>query len=194
MTKKPKHIVLINGPARAGKDSLAAAFRQVVGNERSSIEKFANPLKQMTHAMFGFPNVPSDHFESVKDDAQNGPMPGSRVTWRQAYIAVSERLMKPLFGEDVFGRLLADHLERSTSEYVFVSDSGFVAEAEVIVRQFPGRVSLVQVSRKGHSFAGDSRGWVRLADHVPQFAVTNNGTLDSLVNRATTILVEMGVR
>lgn len=164
-------IVLINGPARSGKDSLATAIlrdAQEMG-VTASIIKFAGNLKEMTHRAFNLPER-HDSQEGVKDQP-NGLLLGK--TPRQVYIAVSEMLMKPLFGQGVFGRMLVEEIAvletiaredgDDPTDLYLVSDSGFLPEAQVVVDRFGvENVILVRLTRAGYDFTGDSRGYITL--------------------------------
>lgn len=169
-----KRILLINGPARSGKDTLAGLLlqHQVVRPETTGVYKFATRLKEMTHAAHGFPSARADAFEQVKDDLTWGPRRG--ITWRQAYIKMSEAYMKPLFGQDVFGQLLREQIELAEQardhDTALVTDSGFAPEAEVLVNRWPGAIRLVRLVREGYDFTGDSRGYIKLAG-VPMLEV-----------------------
>lgn len=169
-------ILLINGPPRAGKDSLALALQRAVGVQRASVCKFADELKIMTHRAHGYWHCSASAFEHCKDDPAEGPLPG--VTWRQAYIAMSEKYVKPLFGDDYFGRKLAEKIRDCPYDFQFVSDSGFVGEAKVLIDAFPGQVYLLRIDREGATFQNDSRGWLKL--DVPNLDVANNGSLRDL--------------
>jgi hypothetical protein len=165
-------IILINGPARSGKDSLAQAFSRFTHEigMKSEITKFAQPLKEKAHALFGFPNAPHDFFENCKDVPQEYLF---GKTWREIYIAVSEKLFKPLFGADIFGKLLCQEVDllqkiaredlEPEADFFLVSDSGFTAEARAVVDHFGAdNILLVRLARDGYTFAGDSRGYIEL--------------------------------
>lgn len=165
-------VILINGPARSGKDSLAHAFVRYVGGQllKAEVMKFAQPLKEGAHRLFGFPHAKHDAFEDVKDQPQTY-LHGK--TWRQVYIAVSELLFKPLFGADIYGRMLADEIQvlrtvdasdgEQPTDFYPISDSGFAAEAGAVVDRFgANNVLLVRLTRDGYTFAGDSRGYIEL--------------------------------
>jgi len=167
-------IILINGPARSGKDSLAHAFSRFTHEigMKSEITKFALPLKEKAHALFGFPSAPHDFFEGEKDVPQTYLF---GKTWRQIYIAVSEQLFKPLFGQDIFGKLLCQEIDlleqiaredlEPEADFFLVSDSGFAAEARAVVDHFGAdNILLVRLARDGYTFAGDSRGYISLPD------------------------------
>ncbi len=167
-------IILLNGPARSGKDSLANAFVRHAHDQglKAEVTKFALPLKEKAHALFGFAGKPHDFFENEKDVPQ-AYLYGK--TWRQVYIAVSELLFKPMFGKDIFGRLLVDEIEiirkiaevdgETDPDYFLVSDSGFLDEASVVVSRYGAEnIILVHLERDGYDFTGDSRGYINLPE------------------------------
>jgi len=164
-------IILINGPARSGKDSLAQAFTKFT-NElgmKAEVVKFAGPLKEMVHRAFGLPER-HDSQEAVKD--QRLPQLFGE-TPRNLYIGFSELLMKPIFGDAVFGQMLVNEIvvleevAKSDGEpgadFYLVSDSGFAPEAKAVVDHFGAdNVLLVRLKRDGYDFTGDSRGYIEL--------------------------------
>lgn len=160
-----KTIVLFNGPPGSGKDYIAKSSLDLVSDRASMVEKFAKSVKQGVHGMFGitYDNgcvVRHDHFE----DRKNTPLAEFMgMTPREAYIWYSEVVMKPKFGDDIFGKLTADRIEKSDYSTFMVSDSGFAEEALVLVNRFGAdNVKLVRMHREGHDFTGDSRSYINL--------------------------------
>ena len=168
-------VVLFNGPPGSGKDtaSNAAADRYDSNHQ----EKFARPVKEGCHGMFGITDsagrvVKHDHFESVK----NIPNPEFMdMSPREAYIWYSEVVMKPQFGQDIFGRLAIRNMREWVARFetrshfmrrqpmILVSDSGFVCEAAPVAEAFGlDNILLVRIYREGHTFEGDSRSYIEL--------------------------------
>lgn len=183
-------IFLLNGPPRSGKDTAGRLLQRLLHENApkgfsSRIVKFATAVKRAAHAIYGKPDLHPEYFENSKD---------VRSPWffgktpREVYIAVSETYFKPLHGQDIFGRLLADSLCLGACDAVIVTDSGFEAEANALIDAFPqARFHLLRTYRPGYTFAGDSRGY--LAD-VRRFAshADVGGTLEQLEQ------LEQGVR
>tara|TARA_R110002167_G_scaffold143958_2_gene333704 strand:- start:50251 stop:50826 length:576 start_codon:yes stop_codon:yes gene_type:complete len=169
-------IILLNGPPRAGKDYAGAALLEMLP-AGTPILKFAQELKERTHALYrlvdAFGNLcPHDHFEDRKDD-QLEEFEG--ITPRQAYIAVSEELIKPLHGQRIFGEWLARRIDQLEVGTVVITDSGFVPEAEVLVEKFGAENCLLaRIHRKGYTFAGDSRSYLDLSHLSVQCQDINN--------------------
>ncbi|MDB5415072.1 MAG: hypothetical protein JWR10_3407 [Rubritepida sp.] len=165
------YVVFVNGPPRAGKDTLANAVANRLG---ARPVKFAGVLKERTHAAYGLHYAPHGHFEACKDQPRDEFL---GITPRQAYIAFSEQMMKPLHGAGVFGRMLLDDmLFHKLAAGFIVSDSGFAAEAAPVVERF-GAINclLLRIWRSGHDFSGDSRSYIELPS-VETLEVSNNDT------------------
>lgn len=169
------YIIFLNGPPRSGKDTLAKhivdtapGFKQV---------SFAAVLKRKTHALYGLdPSLPHDAFEATKD------MPNEAflgLSPRQAYINVSEQLMKPTHGQDIFGQFMLKDMmaELGTVKGYVISDSGFESEALPLLRTFgANRCMLIRIvaRKRGCSFKNDSRSYIELP--CQSYALQNEGT------------------
>lgn len=174
-------IILVNGPPRSGKDSLAAIFGEL---RQAKPIKFADPLRKAVPAMFGMaPDVYHDLIENHKEtptDLLMGMSP------REAQIWLSEEVMKPRFGKYVFGLVAANAIQAAPyiDTWCF-SDSGFTEEAEVIVEAFGAKnVALIKLEREGCTFAGDSRSYISLPG-VTELTVPNNNSLAVLWERVS---------
>jgi hypothetical protein len=158
--------VLLNGPRRSGKSSIAYAIADSLEIDNSiSVIGMSYHLKRFVHSIYlgakGFQMDP-DHFDATKEHPQEilGGM-----SWRQAYIHYSENVIKPLHGKEWFGRMLIQAADYDCTGLIVVPDSGFREEAEEIVRSVGDEnVLLVRLHRPGHGFEGDSRGYVDLSD------------------------------
>lgn len=159
-------IVLINGAPRSGKDS-AGNMIAAAAPGRWTVSKFSKGMKERCHAAYRILNsngspAPHDYFENVKDE------PSRRflgITPREAYIAFSEKFMKPLHGEDVFGHMLVEELD-SLEKYpdgMLITDSGFYHEAVVLVDTYGSEdMTLIRLHRVGYTFDNDSRNLINL--------------------------------
>ena len=167
-------LVLLNGPAGSGKDTAGRAIAVQMG---AKVVKFAEALKLTTHALYGLDGAHAAAFEHVKD-APCGLFFGRSP--RQAYIEVSERMVKPVLGDDFFGRVLAQRLiglRDSFIEPAVATDSGFAGEAAPVVDALgAANVLLVRIHAdgRGKDFQGDSRGYISLPG-VTTLDVHNDG-------------------
>lgn len=174
------NVILINGPPRSGKDTLGVALQNELVDRRTTarVFRFATEVKNRTHGLFGMPGAVADAFEDGKDEPReefNGMTP------RQAYIWVSEEVIKPKFGKDIFGRWLADEIARYDAlDVAIVTDSGFLLEAGAVEQRFPD-IGVIQISGRG-TFEGDSRGSVEVPGR-PMAIINNVDDADRLLAR-----------
>lgn len=182
--------ILLNGPPGAGKDLGAAIIAaNLIPAEKLAVkaEKFANPIKGILYAaeqeMFSL----SSHglFRELDSSRETKAQPRQEYfgkSCREVQIAISEQFMKPVFGEDIFGHLMVRRLEDAVigidgrTPVVVISDSGFEAEAKVLMAHYGAdRLLLVKLSREGCNFTGDSRGYIDLEKYgVTSVEVVNN--------------------
>lgn len=165
-------LILLNGPPQSGKDTARLAIESGDKVPFTFHAKFSMPIKR---AFAGMMDVPCDQdgivyqYEVEKDKpipVLDGILGGN--SFRQWQINFSEYFMKPLYGEDIFARLLLTELEEQQPDCVIVSDCGFQVEVDYLCTRLPiEAVYLVQIWRDGTSFTGDSRQWV-----TPTFPTT----------------------
>lgn len=137
--------------------------------------KVEYPIETLIHALYR---------EWWKDVKLYG-LGDKRVSKREALIHVSENLIKPNFGEDYFGKALANSISPMV-DLAFVADGGFVAEVEAVVQEVGlGNVLIVNLYRDVKNPAKDSRKLLKGEDFhwtlEPEFVkIENNGTLEEL--------------
>lgn len=171
------NIILLNGPAGSGKDTIANTMVKHYPGMRQ--EKFALPIRE---AVKGFYGCSDEQLELMKRmDSYT----------RQLMIGFSEKLVKPLFGEGYFAkecacRILAASDPDKLNSWV-VSDCGFQTELDLFVKTIQSRGDeanflLVQVVRPGYHFdENDSRQEVHLDSSVgPTTGIINSGSIDDL--------------
>lgn len=181
-----KKIVLLNSPPSGGKDTAANYLITKYNNVKT--DKFARVLKERTHALYGFNNRPHNYYEDVKGIASEDFY---GLTPRQAYINVSELYFKPVHGNDIFGKILADELDKYDWEINVISDSGFKEEAEVLIKKYgKENIILIRIIRPGFTFAGDSRNYIDLGPDICNIDITNN-TDDSYLLAINVILEQI---
>jgi hypothetical protein len=163
-------VIFINGPPRAGKDMLGEYLLKK--NPGFEVVKLAKILKERTHALYGGADLKHDHFEDVKDQPNEFFLGWSP---RQAYINVSERYMKPVHGDQIYGELFIKEIKErfSAPRGYLITDSGFVSETLPIFKHFGAdHCILVRIHGRG-AFAGDSRSFLDLPIYT--IDVTNDG-------------------
>ncbi len=179
-----KALILLNGPPRSGKDTVAKILWEAFEADYSF--RFANPLRKAIAAflgvdMFGW----GDHHVCE----WFGDLKGKRTELtfnaevREMMIDLSERWAKPLMGDDVFGRLMVRTLSQHIvlPDIITIADAGFSKEVLPVVHEFLGKIPilLIHISRDGCEW--DSREpfptmdqeadptlwwWIKKVDHI----------------------------
>lgn len=197
-----KKIFLFNGPPGSGKDTASNLFTTIV--EDVYQYKMAYPLKESSHKMLGLLGSLED-LEPIKEKALNFELLESfiqqnetlrkplkvsdnKVDLRQFYIHLSENVMKPMFGKDIFGRLAVQYIKQSKHYNVAISDCGFEEEVMPLIEYY-GKENfiLVKLYREGKTFANDSRNYINI-EGVKTFEINNNGTMDQLTKHIEAII------
>jgi len=188
-------VIFFNGPPGCGKDTISNMYAKDFYHI-----KMAAPLKVGCYNLFFGINdhklSPMEIVDSLENFKEDKVLPENDLTWRQFLIETSENHMKPLFGDDIFGRIVRDsmkHIEDFTDfnkKGFVVSDSGFVEEAlPVIYEMDPENCVLIRLHRDGCDFSKDSRSYIELEEYnVAQYDVQNNGTVEECVLSIDSIL------
>lgn len=205
---KRRKLIMINGPKRAGKDTLSDAFVDMLGEvlegescvnrvDVFSQMKLAQPISDALQACFGFDDV---LWTKIREDYKELPfVNGYDTTLRQAMINFSEVYLKKTFGEEIFGVILWNKIVPALTSginTILVSDCGFQTEFDYIMsRPLPDDldVFLINVKREGFTHEGDSREDVSAADYpnVIQLGWENKGDVYSIIEGVDNLLSAM---
>ena len=184
------NLILISGPPRSGKDTLAGWLSNTVDYKPM---KFARPIELALRGFFGL-----DHYEfnRRRNDLKDDPWPLIQgKSFRQCMQSFSEDWAKQ-YGQDIFGRIAAYNVGRDKDEgfnrFVF-SDCGFTAEVAPVIRRFTvEEVVLVKLYRDGCTFEGDTREYPDVSA-FPDLDVReyhNNGTEQELFEFGESLIME----
>lgn len=159
-------VLFLNGPPGCGKDEVVRIADKLPFYFMH--RKFAAPLKVAACDLLGCT------LQELEEMKRSDP----RV--RTVLIALSEKVIKPLYGHEFFGRRLA--MAMPSSGNVIVSDSGFTVELKEFKealrrREIKTKLRLWRIERPECTFANDSREWVFL-DSVQDEVIHNTGTLE----------------
>lgn len=187
-------IVIFSAPPRAGKDTLALALHEALDID-SEIREFKSPMFAIAAQTMGIPFTKFINlYQTNLNDWKDTPRPDlGNKSVRQLLIQISEVYIKPFFGDNYFGRMAAEKVERSETiihpngkvsrnEHVHIfADGGFPVELMELVGRYPERVRIIRVHRDGTSFAGDSRNWLDM-EGVPSLDLDNNRTIEEALD------------
>lgn len=162
-------IIIFNGPPGAGKDE-ACLYLKKLGYKHLS---FKDELFKETFKFFG---VSKGWFMKGYEDRsiKEKPVPqlkvsGNMLSRRDAMIYVSEKYIKPKYGNEYFGKQLAKHIDEETK--FSVSDGGFAEELVPIINKVgTDNIVLVQLTRDGCDFSSDSRRYFN-GDLIQEFVL-----------------------
>lgn len=195
--------LLINGPPRSGKDTAAEFISKVWGDKYNVyIYRFSDPLKTSICSWIGVErgSTGESELEFTKDEPC---MALSGSSYRQAQIRLSEDHIKPLYGNNIFGKWAALRILRTLervkhntrmlpyrkpSMFVF-PDSGFAAEANEVIALRPTiEVALFHTYRPDCDFTNDSRSYIE-PQYIPIIDIQNDGSLEDYHAKITRSLV-----
>ena len=170
--------ILVNGPPRSGKDT---ASDHIESRYNAEHLKFATPIYQSVPRLF---NIPFEKWAALYIEEKEELQPELMgMSPREAMIWLSESVMKPHFGSDVFGHMFTNALPyHSPESLIVVSDSGFQPEAEVLMKEIGvENMLLLRIHRPGCDFRNDSRNYVFL--DCESHDIDNDGSLDDFYKR-----------
>lgn len=161
-------VIILNGPAGCGKDTLAMALVEM--GFAKGTTSFKNPMFNIALAALG-PDAYREFLDGYDDRARKEKSEGflNGLSRRQFMIAISEQFIKPVFGDDYFGKYLAGNLTDGDEVFV-VSDGGFASEVTPIVAAGHD-VRIVRLHRDRYTFEGDSRGYLYGVDGVKDYDI-----------------------
>lgn len=154
-------VILLNAPKGSGKDTIGKALRSLTGCE---IRAFKTSLYECA-----YPLSDCDSYSEFLDYCTNRDLKEERnnlfyrMSPRDFLIYVSEKTIKPAFGDQFFGRKSANSISVGDFERgVVFTDSGFVTEVLPLIDKFGAdNVYIVQfVGQGSENFEGDSREFI----------------------------------
>lgn len=174
-------VVVINGPAKSGKDTICEELVSRFNHEDLNVVhmEFKELLFDAVTRTAGVSRQLWDSLYDRKYKERPSPylvVDGEQISPRNMMIHISENVMKPIFGKDVFGKAFTERLKQVEASsggkktLVVVSDGGFIEEALPVV-QYLGKdnyllIRLHRVDKSGeeYTFAGDSRNYLYAND------------------------------
>lgn len=160
-----KVVIVLNGPPNSGKDFLADGICKYYSLTHIYVahRRFKTALWKATADDF-YVNIKD--FISLATDRRTKDLPNDMLgglSPRQAMIKTSEEYIKPLFGNDFFGKALLDEI--GYEHVCVISDGGFGEEIQPLIdSNIIDKIVIVNLNAKDCSFAGDSRRFITKED------------------------------
>lgn len=150
-------IIALNGPPRVGKSTFCDMLSLAFNDKGSKVfqEQFKNGLFDLLNLEVLFPKhqfSTEEGYEKCKEER-----PELRLVLR----AVSENVVKPIFGKDFWAEYIISNIKEDIADgyIVVIPDLGFDAEVDKLKENFDD-VLIVQLRRDGIDFSEDSRHYV----------------------------------
>lgn len=178
-------VIALNGPPRSGKDTVASIMANRLGRDITRVMPLSMPMRAAVYGMLGL-TYSDEHYEKFKDKTIS--IGGVGTSIRQLMIGLSERWVKPVFGDLAWVNLRVseiNEIERatdSTYERIYIiPDIGFQPEIDLLAYAFgPANVCLIRVQRPDYDFSNDSRSYVEPPAEVTAHILNNTGSLQDL--------------
>ena len=180
-------IVLFNGPPNVGKDAMSDAcvdyfYDDLYMNNEGDAgfpavkQSFKTPMYRMLAEIYGL--TLKRVLELCRDrDLKDTFCEEFASTPRQAMIFLSERVMKPNYGDDYFGRQAASGVKLGFVN--FFADSGFISETLPLVAKFgSANILLVHMHRENCTFEQDSRDYLDIDSFINFYEFQNNEPIE----------------
>lgn len=116
-----KTIILINGKKRSGKDYLSKLLIKYIPNNLScEIFSFAKIIKEIISKTF---EITIDQLDDFKNKESHIFIDNKEITNMRKILQIfGSDVMKPLFGEDIWVKLINDKIQNSNSNFIIISD------------------------------------------------------------------------
>jgi len=182
MNNKPK-IIILNCPPRTGKDTIADLFER---NNRYTKMSFKQHLFDIAYLISGLSEKEwHDRYQQDKD-TQWDKLGG--LSQRNYLIKISEDWIKPLHGEDYFGKILSSSIHNNKTEHkhdmIIIPDGGFNHEIKPLVDDHgEDSILILQWTRLNYDFTSDSRDWITDYPKITKRLEDNNDTIINHYNR-----------
>lgn len=185
-----KHIVLLCGYARCGKDTVA---EYLCSKHSYTNMKFARKLKLILKILFGFTDEQLEHNKHVVD-AYWGVSPRQAMEFigTEMFQYYIQKLL-PNQSRNFWANSLLNDIETDSSDKIVVSDLRFVHEYECFVRHFKhDKISVIRIVNQNAT--NDNSSHVSNNEHLQiktDYVVHNNGTINDLHHAIEKLLTKM---
>lgn len=205
-------ILIFNGPPGSGKDLCCDFLKQ---HKSFQHIEFKKQLYKETIKYFA---VDEKWFFDgyTRENKETPEIKLNGLSRRDAMIFVSEKYIKPIYGQGYFGKKACEDIIIE-NDYC-VSDGGFVEEIHEIINKFGSdKIVLIRLFRDGVDFRKDSRKYIKSSNVIKSytcgketdnielyndqffeytfdlkcFIIHNNGTLNELNNSIEEIIKEI---
>ena len=188
------HVFILNGPKFTGKDTITKLLLKLFPNAIHARMKDILYSQSYENWRIERRDMSFDEWVALCNDPNLKDVP---VSWlgshdvptrspREALIYISEEVIKARHGETGVSKRTVEILKHMYPDYkdriVVFSDGGFNVEIENILAEFDikrSNMTIIRIDRKGCTYKGDSREYIR----NPDYMYTNNRTPIDLLGK-----------
>lgn len=161
-------IIILNGPAGVGKDTIGNALAK---DYDCTLVSFKRPMFDIARSIMG--DGAFSEFMAAYNDRDQKEKPQRFLggkTCREFMIWISESIVKPLFGSKHFGKLMSEYIQVYDDGTFVCTDGGFRDEVIQLIEDGHD-VTVVRLFMNGKTFEGDSRNYIRINEsHLPRYS------------------------
>lgn len=186
-----KLCILLNGPAGVGKDTLADRLVPY-GFEKHAF-KACLYKKTAEYFLISEELLTARAQDRILKEKPWGltELKGKVISPREALIHVSERIIKPEFGDSYFGDAAVATCVSNSTELAVFSDSGFDAEVFPLQELFD-TLLIIRLHRDGFTFEGDSRNYLVGFEYMADLQLEENGEEQAIASLIQIIVDQSG--
>ena len=118
-----RKIILINGKKRAGKDYVAKILKEKLGN--CEIFHYADSMKQIIADTF---EISLEELENFKNENVEIIFNNRKTTFRRILQCFATEAIKPVFGNNIWKRIVLEKIKETNVEYIIIPDFRFPEE------------------------------------------------------------------
>lgn len=175
-------IVILNAPPHCGKDTIANILKDSHGFAKTEFKH------TMFKAALGLSGLSEEEYMARYNNRELKESPWDKLgglSCRGFMIHISENVMKPLFGQDVFGKRASSACDFAMTcgyDNIVFSDGGFIDEIKAL-HEGGHEVLVVRLHRDGYGFGNDSRNYlypdfcdsvdILLVENKPEVAINS---------------------
>jgi len=170
-----KTIILLGYKKRAGKDTVAKMLKEKLPN--SEIIHFADALKEIIATTLDIDVEALDYFKNNNYELE---WKYGSISFRKLLQRFGTEAMKPIFGNNVWARIVRQKIEDSNKDFIIIPDFRFKEEYEYLLTGFYNNLITVKVERDLNICEDSHSSEKDLEDFEFDLQVNNLGTLDDL--------------
>lgn len=180
----PRLVILVSGYKRAGKDYCSSLVATQLANMSLTTEllSFAAPMKRIIATTFGISleqldEYKNDSYDTCRLQHWSEDTLDTETDFRSILQNFGTEAMKPEFGDNVWGELMANNLRKSDADVVIIPDYRYDLEADYLISQ---GFNVTTLHVRSVNKSTDTHSSETLPSGTPDFTIDNSKKDDSV--------------